>query len=98
MDAVTQTTDRVDDGSPKRGLVVAGCWFAFAAVCWIVRGTQFGWFMTPSLATVLGTADADLSGGSSENVIALEDPLLLAMAIAGLLLALFFAVVPSRRR
>lgn len=98
MGAVTQRTDRVDDGSPRRGLVAVGGWLAFAAICLIVRGTQFGWFMTPSLATVLGTADADLIGGSSENVIALEDPLLLALAMAGLLFAVFFAVIPSKRR
>ncbi len=98
MGALTQRTDKADDRQPKRGLAAAAGWLGFAAVCWIVRGTQFGWFMTPTLTTLLGTRDVGLIGGSSENVVALEDPLLLAMTIAGLVLALLFLVLPPKRR
>lgn len=98
MSALTHKADSIDDRPPKRGLVAVGGWLVFAAVCWIVRGTQFGWFMTPTLATLLGTPDVGLIGGSSENVIALEDPALLALTLAGLLLALLCAILPSHRR
>ena len=98
MGVVTQETEKMNHVARKRaGGAVLG-WLVFAAACWIVRGTQFGWFMTPSLATVLGGADVGLIGGSSENTIAVEDLALLGMMMAGIAIALFRAVAPARRR
>ena len=94
MSVVTQETDEVHHHPRKhRGGAVLG-WLVFAVACWIVRGTQFGWFMTPSLATVLGTPDGGLIGGSSENTIAVEDLALLAMMLMGLVIAVFRAARP----
>ena len=95
MGALTQGTDRVGNCSTKRGLIIAVCWLAFALLCLVIRGTMFGWFMTPSLANLMGMADAGFIGGSSENSIALEDLALLAMAIVGALCSLVFALIPS---
>jgi len=95
MGALTQGTDGVGNYSPKRGLIIAFYWLAFALLCLIIRGTIFGWFITPSLANLIGMPDASFIGGSSENSIALEDLALLAMAIVGALCSLFFALIPS---
>ena len=95
MGALTQGTDRLGNYLSKRGLFVAAGWLAFALVCWIIRGTVFGWFITPTLANLFGIPDASLIGGSSENNVALEDLALLVMAIFGFLCSVFFAVIPS---
>jgi hypothetical protein len=67
-------------------------WGAVALLIFVVRSLLFGVFDTPTMRALLGLDDAELFGPVSGRTVQLEDPLLLALFVGAVLLAVKFAV------